>query len=377
MSQTTFRIASFNVENLFDRPKVFNFQDKSIGDELLRRIDGFRKILKKEVYTKEDKAALIAEYTLGDAAAGVPPLKDYIKVREDRGKLWSWRYRRIVGVAAGGQKEWDGTVEFVRAKFSETGRKNTGKVITGVKADVACIVEADNRPALKKFDTDVLRSRYPYEMLIDGNDLRGIDVALYSRFSIGRIFTHMFDGTSRSRTFSRDCPEYEIHLPNREKLYMLCNHLKSKGYDPGGTADERRKRQARAVVEILEKYDLGRDWVVVAGDFNDTPDSAPLKVLMDVPDLHDVLALKYPDAPGKRWTYHYRDFEQIDYILVSKPLKEKFIDAGVERRGMYNLKRLTEDEAGIDREIQYESVNHWTNAASDHGAVWADFRLDI
>ena len=59
----------------------------------------------------------------------------------------------------------------------------------------------------------------------------------------------------------------------------------------------------------------------MAGDLNDTPDSAPLKPLMDVRYLYDVLALQFPNQPKKRWTYHYNDFEQIDYVLVSKPLK--------------------------------------------------------
>lgn len=97
---------------------------------------------------------------------------------------------------------------------------------------------------------------------------------------------------------------------------------------------------------------------------------------MDVRYLYDVLELQYPHHPKKRWTYHYRGrFEQIDYVLVSKPLKEKFIKAGVERRGMYDLDGLTSGNPDIDDETQFDSVTHWTNAGSDHGAVWADFRL--
>lgn len=375
MTQTTFRIASFNVENLFARPKVFNFRDKSVGDALLSRIGEFQKILKKETYTATDKTNLLNEYITGDLSNGKPPLKDYITVREDRGKLWRKQNRRITGVRANGQGEWDGAIEFLKAKFSEVGRENTGKVIRSVKADVACIVEADNRPALQKFDTDVLYSKYRYEMLIDGNDSRGIDVGLYSRFPLGGIWTHMFDGSSRSRTFSRDCPVYEVLLPNGKSLFVLCNHLKSKGYDPSGTANARRKKQAKAIADILKIYDLSQQWVVVAGDLNDTPDSGPLRPLMNVTNLFDVLALQYPNEPKKRWTYHYNDFEQIDYVLVSKPLKDRFIDAGVQRKGMYNLKNLTASDNAIENETQYDTVTHWTNAASDHGAVWADFNL--
>jgi predicted extracellular nuclease len=113
----------------------------------------------------------------------------------------------------------------------------------------------------------------------------------------------------------------------------------------------------------------------LAGDLNDTPESRPLKPIMDVTNLFDVLSLQYPNDSKKRWTYHYNDFEQIDYLLVSKPLKEKFIEAGVERKGMYNLKQLTASDNTIENETQYDTVTNWTNAASDHGAVWAEFNL--
>ncbi len=369
------RIASFNVQNLFERPKVFNFQDRSIGDTLLKRIGEFRKLIKKTSYSAADKNAMLRAFTQDGGTPATAPLSKYIAVREDQGKFWKRTQRRISGVRAGGIGDWDGSIEFKRARFSDAGRDNTGKVIRAVKADIACIVEADDRLSLRRFDTEVLRSRYRYEMLMDGNDSRGIDVGLYSRFPLGNIRTHMFDGTSRSKTFSRDCPEYEVLLPGGDKLTVLCNHLKSKGYGSSEANDRRRKRQAEAIRDILGSYRLSKDLVVVAGDLNDTPESAPLKPLMKKRYLYDVLALQFPQAPARRWTYHYRDFEQIDYVLVSKPLKEAFLRAGVERRGMYNLKGLTESEPLVGNETQFKSVTHWTNSGSDHGAVWADFDL--
>ncbi len=375
---TKFRVASFNVENLFARPKVFNFQDKSVGDTILKRIGEFRKILKKTTYTAADKDRLLKEFT-EDSTSSDPekqPLKEYIVINEDRGsKLWKTTNRQITGVKANGIQDLDLTIEFKKAKYSETARENTAKVIQAVKADIACIVEADSRETLKRFDTELLNSKYRYEMLIDGNDIRGIDVGLYSRFPLGGIWTHIFDGSGNSRTFSRDCPEYEIILPSGQSLFLLCNHLKSKGYDFDGNADNRRMKQATAVAEILKGYDLKNDLVVVAGDLNDTPDSGPLKPLMDVDNLFDVLELQFGNDKGKRWTYHYTSFEQIDYVLVSKPLKEAFVKAGVERRGIAKLKQLTENEPTIPDEVEYDTVGSWTNQASDHGAVWAEFEV--
>ena len=49
--------------------------------------------------------------------------------------------------------------------------------------------------------------------------------------------------------------------------------------------------------------------------------------------------------------------------------------AGVERRSIYDLNQLTAANRAVDVETEHSTVTHWTNAASDHGAVWVD--LDI
>lgn len=324
--------------------------------------------MKKDAYTANDKKEITRLYN--------NELKQYIEVREDRGKLFRRRGRAVTGVAANGLNDWDGTIEFKRAKFSGIARQNTARVIRNVGAHVACIVEAEDRPTLQSFDAHLLNNRYKYEMLIDANDPRGIDVGFYSRYPLDSIRTHMFDEEDNKTIFSRDCLEVEVLLPGNKLLRVLCNHFKSRGYDYDGTANEKRERQAKRVAEILDKYDLSNDWVVVAGDLNDNPTSAPLQPLLSVPNLFDVLALQFPNEPMKRWTYHYDKFEQIDFILVSKPLMDRFSKAGIERRGISGLKKLTTASQGeVVVEKEYDTVTSWTNAASDHGAVWAEFEI--
>ncbi|MBU1707549.1 endonuclease/exonuclease/phosphatase family protein [bacterium] len=364
------RIASFNVENLFGRAKVLNFHDQSVGDKILETINDFRRVLYKTTYTADDKKRIVKLFK---------ELKDFIEVREDRGKLFTKQGWAIKGVKANGRDDWDGAIVFKQAKFSDVVRENTAQVIKDTRADIACIVEAENRPILRSFDAQMLNSRYAHDVLVDANDPRGIDVGLYSKkkYPIGGMWTHMFDKEGNKSIFSRDCLEVELFLPNGQPLYVLCNHFKSRGYDMEGTADQKRKRQAKRVAEILsDDYDLNNDWVIVAGDLNDNPESAPLQPLMNVKKLYDVLELQFPNEPMKRWTYHYNKFEQIDFILVSKPLKDRFKKAGVIREGMHNLKKMTTASNGlVDVEEEYDTVTHWTNAASDHGAVWAEFSI--
>lgn len=362
------RIGSFNVQNLFQRAKALSYKDHDKVDELLKQIGIFQALITKSEYTEADKKEIVRLYL---------DLSDYITVRENRGKLFSKQGWKITGVkAAGYMNGWDGEIGFKPVSFEDVSRENTARVIREIGAGILCIVEAENRKTMRAFDSDLLKSRYRYELLIDGNDNRDIDVGLYSEYPVGRIRTHIFDRDGRSTIFSRDCLEVEVTLSDRQPLYILCNHFKSKGYDPEGTSDKKRKRQAEAVAKILESYDLEKDWVVVAGDFNDTPDSAPLRPLLEVPHLHDVLRLQFPADSMKRWTYYYEKFEQIDFILVSEPLKDRFSRAGVERRGIAYLGKKTTDSNGlVPVEKEFPGVTKWENAASDHGAVWAEFRV--
>jgi endonuclease/exonuclease/phosphatase family metal-dependent hydrolase len=368
---STFRVACFNAENLFDRAKVFNFQNKKIGDDILDAIKSLDGLLRQSSYNPTTKKEILNLYL--KKKFDNEPLTFYIKIREDRGKLFTRSGTKITGVKANGVNDWDGTIEYKRVKFTEIARENTAKVIKTVKADVACIVEAENRLSLDAFNREMLDSKkFDYAMLIDGNDDRGIDVGVLSRFPIQTIRTHIYDGTAKSRIFSRDCLEVELELPNGKPLYLLCNHLKSRGYGSQASNDARRKRQAERLHKILKSYDLKNDWVIVAGDMNDSPDRPPftLKKLLTTPNLFDVLELQFPNNPEKRWTYHYKKTEQIDYILVSKPLKQASIQAGVERRGIAALGQITNGA-----EQPFDSVTHFSNQASDHGAVWAEFQL--
>lgn len=358
------RIGTFNVENLFSRAKLLNLSTYEEGDQKLTQLDELTTLLAKSSYDEQDKNRIMELYD---------SLKYDLEIEETRGRLFRTINFAPVGVKAYGYDDWKGTIRLKRDDFDEITCRNTAKVIKEVNAHVMCLIEVEDRPALKKFNGDRLGSKkYQYNMLIDGNELgdRRIDVSLLSRFEIGAIYTHIFDKSDNRPIFSRDCLEVQLWLPNGKELWILINHFRSK-YGGNAKGNKRRKLQAQTVADILKSdYDLTRDLVVVAGDLNDTPDGDPLKPLLK-DNLYDCLE-KVQD-PEERWTHHYGTNQQIDYLLVSEPLKNAIEAAGVERRGMYDLHVYSD---GAEKAWPTVQENGYTASASDHGAVWADFDLD-
>ena len=351
------RLATFNVENLFDRPKLLNMHDQAKGDAGLADLRDLQTELGRAQY---DKPKILKLYK---------SLKPYVDVVEIRGKkLFDQSHTKVV---ANGVSEWDGWLTLKRDDIWPEARANTARVIADVNADAQCIVEADSRPLLERFNNQVIpkTKRFDTNMLIDGNDDRGIDVGLLSRLPIRDMRSHIKDEDNAGTIFSRDCLEVELELSNQRSLWMLLNHFKSKGYSGPSQGNAKRQRQATQVAKILTRFNLATDLVVVCGDLNDTPDSAPLAPLLTVPNLFDVLALQFPNA-ADRWTYHYKKNEQIDYLLVSKPLRDVFVRADVVRRGMFQV-----DQFSGGTIQPYTEVTSDTNSASDHGAVWAEFNL--
>ncbi len=317
-------------------------------------------------YTQAVKAEMVQ--ILKRCEVNRPSVRPFF-INEVREKLFSYSKQNGFRITASGRDAWVGWVETERDPLGNDAIVNTARVITTVNPHVLCLVEVENRQTLRDFNDEHIRgvggTPYKYHMLLEGNDDRGIDVGILSRFPIQDIRSHIFDpppGSPNAKpVFSRDCAEFELILPDGSSLWVLCNHFKS---GIGGGAP-RRTAQATRVSEILaEHFNLKTDLVVVAGDLNDKPVNAPLQPLLGVAGLHDVLG----SLPAGTPRFTYKDGRaQFDYVLASDPLHDSLQGAGIERRGMFSANNFG---GAFSHFLQVTSDE---KAASDHALVFADF----
>lgn len=184
---------------------------------------------------------------------------------------------------------------------------------------------------------------YSHIMLIDGNDDRGIDVALMTKpaYEIVRIRSHVDDTDADGLIFSRDCPEYTVATPGGKRLVVLVNHLKSKGFGGQPSSNARRERQAKRVAEIYEGLiNDGEQYVAVVGDFNDFPGSPPLDPLLAQTDLKDISTHAGFDNGGREGTFgNCTQRQKIDYLLLSPALFATATGGGIFRMALGAVRR--------------------------------------
>lgn len=356
------RVATFNVENLFDRPKILNIESQNDSKAALADVNKLDTLIKKKTYTADDKKEILRLSKL---------LTPFIVIQEDIGKLKTTTGR----IVASGADDWVGGIQFKRANFSDRQRLNTGFVIDSINADVQCLVEVEGNQALADFNREILINKFQYHLSIDSpRDPRGIDLGVYSRtHALGRLRTNAFDQSGSKFIWSRDCLEVEIIISETRSLFLLLNHFKSKF--GGDTVANKAKREAQAnrVVEIAStRYDPATDWVLVVGDLNDTPDSPPLAPMFNTTAFRDVFDIVNRPADD-RWTYFYkpnpvaRRRTQIDYIFASPALADRVQSVDIERRGM------TAAVLGELPEIMpFDGFTSLRTSASDHAAVIVD-----
>ena len=235
------RIASYNVESLFDRAKALSLPTWADGRTILEAYAKANALLNEPIYTPAIKTDLV--HLLG--ALGLTkedePEGGFALLRQNRGHLLK---RRKVGgetkleIVADGREGWIGWIELTKEPTDELATQHTAMVMRDVDADARGVVEADNRTALQLFSELLLKKvggqPYTHAMLIDGNDDRGIDVGILTRagYDIVSITSHVDDTLHGKRIFSRDCPVYVIKTKNGTELVVLVNHLKSNGVRP-------------------------------------------------------------------------------------------------------------------------------------------------
>ena len=320
------RIATFNVENLMNR---FDFT-------------GYRNDLTK------------------DRSLGLFNIKDEMQYRE-------METARVMAI-------------------TDDTRQLTALAIADTKADILCLQEVDNLAALNAFEFGYLfrmvGDGYRQKYLIEGNDTRGIDVAIIMKevtrdgqpiefvgirshaaltFADLHLHTPALEALNiqaNERIFRRDLLELDLLIGGRP-LTLFTSHFKSKGgkrVGPDGASDTLpvRVAEAKAARHIIEEKfgkegAAGRDWLF-CGDLNDfteklviteegdenykftmlsEPENA-VSILLEGGFCENLVARR---APDNRWTnYHTRgpqerQLTQVDYLLASPSLARKNADA--------------------------------------------------
>lgn len=370
------RLGSFNVENLFERPKALNLDSWAEGRPILAAHARVNELIQNDPYSEADKAEMLT--LLEQLGLLRSDTARYVRLRKIRGAFLRRAKTGEVSVVATGRTSWIGWVELITEPITQRAMEHTAMVIRDVGADVLAVVEAESRPLLATFTRTLLDrvggTPYAQVMLIDGNDDRGIDVGLLTRpgYPILDIRTHIFDVDAIGPVFSRDCAEYHLGTPEGERLVVLVNHLKSKGYGSPGdvTGAKRRRRQAERIAAVYAGLRAeGLTHVAVVGDLNDDPSSAALAPLLQT-DLRDISTHEAFDFGTRKGTFgSENETGKIDYVLLSPALFARARGGAVFRKGVYRGPR-TKNPWEI-----YPTLTSEVDAASDHAAIYADIDL--
>ena len=369
----TLRLATFNIENLFTRHDYNAFLQgpKSREARYLAPI-----------------AQFLAEYGDGD-------LSDF----ED--------FRQLIQTATISQ--------------DDDKRQHTALALAQLNADVVAFQEVDSFRALERFMSAYYaklgEQGYRHIVLHEGNDMRGIDVAIashadwpvYTR-SHADLTPAWIDDTETGvglleafpeakkkasnlrgrRIFRRDCVEAVL---SKAPVTVFNCHFKSMG---GGRNTSMGMRQLEAITvrEIISrKFDNPSEalWCIV-GDLNDYQQVIKVRKRLDDAG-RQVEELEIPDESGvdpllkdgfgvnlvellpefDRWTHYYageKHKTQLDYIIASPALAEKIVGLPeIVRLGMpFRVPNSTD----IPR---FPRIGWDRPKASDHCPLVVEFRI--
>jgi endonuclease/exonuclease/phosphatase family metal-dependent hydrolase len=260
-----------------------------------------------------------------------------------------WLLAPLTGLAADGftvatfnlEQYGSGTNEEERIKGPEAKAKIVESILA-MSPDVLAVQEIEGTNALMELRAD-LKQRgldYPaWEMASGADPIR--HVAVLSRLPIvERRSHHRLSFLLRGRRFlcSRGFVEVDVKAGRNFVVTIFAAHLKSRRQTAAADEADVREQEAMLLREIVDRR-LTADpqaRVIVAGDFNDTKSSRPVRLLIGRGKLalHDLRPAErngdnLPSANPKfdprnvTWTYYYGkedEYSRIDYLLASRGL---------------------------------------------------------
>ncbi|UCC78347.1 MAG: endonuclease/exonuclease/phosphatase family protein [Candidatus Zixiibacteriota bacterium] len=259
------------------------------------------------------------------------------------GRLTKERALELMGVEAQDQ-DYMLLRKAQNVMLTDDARQQTAQAIRDTGADIVCLQEVENRDIVDDFNEFYLkrtmRVHYGWRRVIDGNDIRGIDVGVMSKGRIS-VISHAditFDEfglftdeladyglNGGDSIFRRDCLEVNLKVEEKPLTLFVC-HFKSMS---GGRDETRcvREAEAKAVRKIIENKFGGdvsdSDWSIL-GDFNDYLSGNHSLGALFENDFSVNLVERLSNKD--QWTHYYSTEDskhQLDYILVSPGLAAK------------------------------------------------------
>lgn len=230
-----------------------------------------------------------------------------------------------------------------KAKSSEAKAKVCENVLT-IKPDVIALEEMGTTNALLELQDSLRKGGLdlPFWEHVSAHDTN-IHVAVLSKFPFVTRKPHTNDAflIGKHRYFvSRGFAELEVEVNAKYRFTLIAAHLKSRLVIGSANEAEERLQEATLLRDLIDSR-LSADPelnLIVLGDFNDIPDSAPLKTILGNGrnPLFDLRPAERPHPPhipsgehAVTWTYHFAKddvFSRIDYILVSRGMSREWLN---------------------------------------------------
>jgi endonuclease/exonuclease/phosphatase family metal-dependent hydrolase len=208
--------------------------------------------------------------------------------------------------------------------------KTVASVIHDLGPDIAVLQEIENDKVLGDLAIELqdLGSVYPHSVLIPTWDIR--EIAILSKVPIDSSATHQDEEFVAPGTFApmykytRDCLEARITY-NGRKIVILGVHFRSK-FAP----DDPQKRLAeaahtRGIADGIAAADPEAG-IVILGDFNDVPGSAPYNAVIGQGDKAFTNAPTLALPESSRWTYKYMGMLELIDQQMSNPVLAGMLD---------------------------------------------------
>jgi endonuclease/exonuclease/phosphatase family metal-dependent hydrolase len=205
------------------------------------------------------------------------------------------------------------------------------QVVAAIAPDVLAVQEMGPQPFLDEFQRELKLAGldYPHTVLLDGPDADR-HVAVLSKIQFKTVHRHAempfryFDQNERVR---RGVLEV-VFATDRGDVSLFVIHLKSKYTerkdDPEAALLRALEAEAVRGLVLARHPDPAAAKFIVAGDWNDTRGTRPVRALQKRGDTAIGELVRAADSRGESWTHYFRRedlYSRIDYLMVSPGLK--------------------------------------------------------